>query len=200
MIPRDQPARRGRLVAGCTVLVIAAAVAGRATAPESIASPQEPVPNAAADPADAVALAAGRWLELTDTSEELLDPRHRRMTVTTLVANGARDRFDRQLQVAARRLRNDLLGPPAVVRSAPLGYRLLSLRGTRALVETWEVLVRAGLNVDTAVLLARSRLTLRWEDGWKVAKTAVRVTTPDVWSAADLADAHEHFGSFRHVP
>ena len=142
--------------------------------------------------------AAGAWLDFNDSRPKLLSPEHRRRTVEQFVARDAQRRVARALDAAAARLVD--MRPPVTVRAAPLGYRVLAASREQAVVETWEVVVRGALSLDTSTLLSRSRITLVWQGGWKVTDAEVEADPPGAWSASTLAAADRQFASFRHVP
>jgi hypothetical protein len=179
----------------------AAGAVGRATAPAELA--QTPTAHAIASdrPTKRGALAAAAsWLSFNQSRQELLDPGHRRATVSRFVASGAQAKIAARLDQAAKQLRAELVGPAATVRDAPIGYRLASYTPEQAIVQTWEAVVRAGLNAEPQVLLATSTLLLVWERGWRVQDVDIRAQPPAGWTASDVAAADNSFSSFRHVP
>lgn len=161
-----------------------------------------PAPQASAavddrSPRDAVALVAS-WLDFNDSQDELLDREHRRATVERFVARDARTRIAGQLEDAAQAIQ---VGGVAseVVRSAPIGYRVLRFSRSRAVVETWELVIRGASESAPGIVSAHSRVTLLWQNGWRIADVAVNGGA-GLRSTTDVATADDLYRSFRHVP
>jgi hypothetical protein len=142
--------------------------------------------------------AVGAWLDFNDSRTKVLDAAHRRATVVGFVARDARSRMTAALDDAADRLAAE--PPPATGRSAPLGYRVSSFRRDRAVIEVWEAVSRGALGEQPSALWGRNRITLVWEDGWKVSDVSLNASPASEWSASDLAAVDAGFKSFRHVP
>jgi hypothetical protein len=98
-------------------------------------------------------------------------------------------------------------GAPALARSAPLGYRVLSYSPQRARIETWIVSLVGGRNVPLDLRLARYRGEERWIGGrWKLAQiqsvadpSAVRFRGA-VELSSRLTTALAHTGRLRSEP
>ena len=199
-------ARRHRRWASSIALMVAGAAVAGVVARATVPAPQAPASPATARrapelPTKASALAAAsRWLSFNQSRRELLDPAHRHETVRRFVARDARQRIARRLDQAAAQLRTELTGPTATVRDAPIGYRLASFTPQEATVQTWEAVVRGGLNAPPRALLTTSTILLVWESGWRVQDVDIRVEPPAEWRASDLAAADQSYTSFRHVP
>ena len=202
----DQSARRLRWFAAAlaaAALLIVGMALGRANLDADVAPSTSPEASVVAegDPAEtAVVALAGQWLSAVDTRDELLDQEHVQETVARLVSTTARPDIATQLAQAAVQLRAGADVPAPTVRSAPLGYRIVSLSSTRAVVSTWEVVTRGGAGVPPSVLWARTELTLVQEDGWKIGGSVVRVDQPQNLNASDLSVLDGRFRAFEYVP
>ena len=161
-------------------------------------APNSDQPDSVRNRDGAVATAA-QWLDAVDTRQELLDAEGLRRSISTLVAADARVEMTQRLANAGADLRSGDASP-TTVRSAPLGYRLLSFTPDRSVVGTWEIVARGAPDIAPSVLWARSELVLVWEDGWKLSATRVQVEQPDELTAADMAGFDGDYTSFRHVP
>lgn len=167
-------------------------------------TPSPPPPSAGAAPASArssdnAVAAAARWLDAVDTRQELLDDQHIKRAVEAMVAPEARDEMAQRLSAARDQLRAGDRLPPTV-RSAPVGYRVVSLEEARAVVGTWEIIARSAPDIAPSVLWARSELTFVWEDGWKLAATQVRLDRPAELPFSTVARMDAAYRSFRHAP
>lgn len=167
--------------------------AGRTQTPRAIAAKAVE----ARSPEEATAVVAA-WLDFNDSRDELLDTEHRRATVERFVTRDDRARVARELDEAARQLEAGS-DPPATVRSSPLGYRVLRFTPSRAVVETWELVIRGAPDAPPRVVSAHSRLTLLWQNGWRIADVSVAGARA-LLSTGELAAADQVFRSFRHVP
>lgn len=165
-------------------------------------SPAVTPPSDAAEPERtprAAVAVVGDWLAENDSRRELLNAAHRRSTVARFVSKDAAPAIADQLHDVARRLETHA-APPVTVRSTPIGYRVVSAASSRVVVETWEAVIRGALGMPPATALAHSRVTLIWEDGWRIARVAVRGASPRTMAADELAVADRAFRSFRHAP
>jgi hypothetical protein len=202
----DRSERRLRLFVAAlaaAVLLIVGMALGRASSGAEVSPSPSPETSigGAVDPAEtAVVALAGQWLSAVDTRDELLDQEHVQETVARLVSTTARPDIATQLAQAAVQLRAGADVPAPTVRSAPLGYRIISLSSTRAVISTWEVVTRGGAGVPPSVLWARTELTLVQEDGWKIGGSVVRVDQPRNLNASDLSVLDERFRAFAYVP
>lgn len=98
-------------------------------------------------------------------------------------------------------------GRPVLVRSAPLGYRVVSYSPQRAVLETWVCSLIGGRGISLDLRLARYRGEERWVNaGWRLA----RIETVDdsravrfrgaIELSGELAGALARFGRLRSEP
>lgn len=116
-----------------------------------------------------------------------------------MVAPAAQAEMSQRLSTAGAQLRATPGGAPTV-RSAPVGYRVVSFEPTRAVIGTWEIVARSSPQIVPSVLWARSELTFVWQGSWKLAATTVNLDPPADLSATEVREMDASYRGFRHAP
>ena len=200
----ESPRSRGKLIviviaAGAVFAALALIVAiggGGGSATRAVSAPEE---QANVPTREGAIATVARWLDAVDTRQELLDPTRVREAVAELVAQAAQSEMSERLASAGSQLRGGTTSP-ITVRSAPLGYEMVSYSPQRAVVSTWEVVARGAEGVPPGVVWAHSELTLVWEQGWRISATTVRTQSLAEIDAAAMADLDAAYVTFDHVP
>lgn len=159
--------------------------------------PSDPAPDRSREGAVATVAA---WLDALDTRQELLDSEGLRASIERLVVSGARADLTAKLARVASDLRAEGVVPPPTVRSAPVGYRVLAFTDDEATVATWEVVTRASAEIAPSVLWAQTRLTVVWENGWRIQDSTAEYRAPTELDAQELATLDLQHRSFSHAP
>ena len=169
------------------------------TAPGSSPAPSEPVQQSVRTEEGAVA-AASRAVSLLD-GPALLDSARLRKLVERLAASHARDAlasaYAQGAADARARLGADTVPAPVVIlRSALVGYRLVSFNPSAATVAVWRVgVVGSGATIQPQQSWRTETVSLVWEHGdWKVVSFASAAgPTPPLPAAATASTAGDLF-------